>query len=486
MAERKTLRDRLAELFRPAVYLGHNAVTLIGAVLTTSAGITLVVFWAFEILSSRPTHPYAGIVFFLVLPAVFVLGLILMPVGVVWRRARLRARGLLPEAYPRIDFRSPVLRNAAALVAGLTVINVAMMGIATYRGVEYMDSTQFCGLTCHTVMAPEYTAYRGSPHSRVSCVECHIGPGAPWFVKSKLSGVRQVFAVAFDTYSRPIPSPVEDLRPARETCEQCHWPQQFLGDRFLVRTHYAEDEANTALKTVLVLKLGGRTWQGLTGIHGRHLDTGERIRYVATDEHRQVIPQVTYLDDAGQTVEYVSTDAAPTAEQLGRGEHRAMDCLDCHNRPTHAFELPDRAVDQAISEGRVSATLPFVKKKAVEVLKADYPDRETAATAVPAALTDYYRSEYPEVYREHRALVETAANEVRDLYLRNVFPAMNVLWGTYPNNIGHQDFLGCFRCHDGSHESADGKTITGDCDACHNILAMEEENPKILQDLGIE
>ncbi len=479
------IRERIAAWFRPAVFLGHNSVTLTGAVLTTSAALTLLVFWAFEILKGGPIHPYTGIVFFLILPGLFVAGLILMPLGAILRRRKLHKLGQLPEAYPQIDFREPTFRRALILVGYATFLNVVILAIATYRGVTFTDSVQFCGLTCHTVMTPVYIAYQNSPHSRVACVECHIGSGAPWFVRAKISGVRQVFAVAFNTFSRPIPSPVKELRPARDTCEQCHWPQKFHGDKFLVRTKYSDDATNTPRTTVLVVKIGGHTWQGAAGIHGRHLDTSERISYVSTDGHRQVIPKVSYIDDAGKTVEYNSTDAPATPEQLARGEHRVMDCMDCHNRPTHAFQLPERALDQAMAEGRISPQLPSIKKEAVELLRADYPDRTTAAQRIAAALTEFYRKDYPDTYRSYRALVETAAQQVAAIYLRNVFPQMKVGWGTYPNNIGHEDFLGCFRCHDGKHTSSDGRVITQDCSACHNLLAMEETNPKVLKDLGL-
>jgi hypothetical protein len=349
-----------------------------------------------------------------------------------------------------------------------------------------MDSTQFCGLTCHTVMAPEYTAHIDSPHSRVACVECHIGPGAPWFVRSKLSGTRQLLAVAFHTYSRPIPTPVRQLRPARETCEQCHWAQKFHGDKFVVRTRYADDEKNTPSTTVLVLKIGGKGSRGATGIHGRHLDTTDRISYLATDEHRQVIPRVTYVGDDGKAVEYVSTEVKATPDLLARAEHRKMDCVDCHNRPTHAFELPERAVDRALSEGGISLQLPFVKKKAVELLRAEYLDQSMAQQRIATGLTEFYRSRYPETYINHRDLVESAAHAVEAIYRRNAFPEMKVTWGTYPNNLGHEDFPGCFRCHDDSHRAADGRTITQDCTACHTILAQDESNPKILSNLGIQ
>jgi len=313
----KLVRDRT---LRPLVFLAQNRISETGIVLTTSAAITLLVFWIYLIVQARPVHPYTGIVFFLILPGVFALGLVLIPLGIWLRRRRLRARGELPAEYPKVDLRSPYLRRAFAIVVVLTLANFAIMGAASYKGVEYMDSAEFCGKTCHTVMEPEYAAYVDSPHSRVGCVECHIGPGAPWFVKAKISGVRQVFAVALKTYSKPIPSPVHDLRPARDTCEQCHWPQKFTGDRLLVRTKYGDDEKNTPSTSVLLLKIGGRTTEGLVGIHGRHLSDAERIEYVSTDGRRQVIPLVTYIDDAGKKVEYVSTDVTLTTEQLANAD----------------------------------------------------------------------------------------------------------------------------------------------------------------------
>ena len=386
-----TTTGRFRHWSRLAVHLGNNPISLVGAALTTAAGVTLVWFWLLELTSQRPVHPYLGILLFMILPAVFAFGLALIPLGLVRRRRRLRMEGKLPTEYPRVDFQAPIVRNALLLLGGVTVVNVAIMGTATYKGVEYLDSTQFCGLTCHTVMTPEYAAFVDSPHSRVGCVQCHIGPGAGWFVKSKLSGVRQVFAVALGTYSRPIPSPVHELRPARETCEQCHWPQKFTGDKLLIKKKYADDEANTLSYTVLALKVGGRNGQRAAGIHGAHLDAKARITYVTTDGRREVIPRVTYRDDKGEMVEYVSEDAKVTPEQLAKGETRDMDCIDCHNRPTHAFELPEQGVDRAITEGRISRELPFVRKKGIELLKVEYPDHKTAQSRISTALNDYYR-----------------------------------------------------------------------------------------------
>jgi hypothetical protein len=480
-----SLKERIREWSKPIYFFAQNPVSLTGAVLTTSTGLTTIAFWFYEIFLPGPPHPYIGILVFLTLPAIFVLGLLLIPVGIWLRRRSLRGSGDLPGVFPAVDLHLPVVRRTLEWVALATGINLLIIGTASYRGVEYLDSTNFCGTTCH-VMLPENTAYHLSPHAHVACVDCHIGPGLPWMVRAKVNGLRQVYMVATHTYPRPIPSPVKDLRPASQTCEQCHWPGRFAGDKLLVRTSYTDDEKNTPQTDVVMLKVGGSNGQGATGIHGHHLADAARIRYISTDPQRQTIPVVYYIDDRGKTTEFISSDAKPTKEQLDRGEHRVMDCLDCHNRPAHASELPEGAVDKQMSLGRISPELPYMKKKAVELLKVDYPTRDVAQKRITAALTNFYRTNYPEIDRAQRASVEQSSKEVAAIYLRNIFPEMRVTWDTHPNNLGHTASLGCFRCHDGSHTSAAGQTITNDCSACHQIIASGENNPKILTDLGMK
>jgi nitrate/TMAO reductase-like tetraheme cytochrome c subunit len=481
-----SLRERIASWFRPAVYLGRNPLTLAGAVLTTSSAITLIAFWLFDIAIGGTIHPYLGLIFYLVLPGIFLIGLLLMPIGALWHRHQLIRAGQMVTKYPQVDFSMADVRRALGWVAGLTAANVVILSIASYRGLEYMDTVKFCGQTCHTVMQPEYTAYQNSPHQHVACVQCHIGPGASWFVRSKISGLRQVYAVTFHTYDRPIPTPVQQLRPSRETCEQCHWPQMFAGSKLVVIRKFSDDEKNTELTTVLLLKIGGRMWERVVGIHGRHLDVTRPIQYIATDHQRQTIAQVSFTDDTGKSTVFTSTDSKPTDAQLAAGEHRTMDCVDCHNRPTHTFQMPEEALNIAMAQGSISPELPYMKKQALAALQANYPDRETAARQIAASLENFYRQSYPDVYRDKHDLLETSIGRVQAIYLRNVFPAMNITWGTYPNNLGHMDFPGCFRCHDGSHVSADGQSIPNDCDTCHTLLAVDEQNPKVLADLGIK
>jgi nitrate/TMAO reductase-like tetraheme cytochrome c subunit len=483
-SEPMALQDRLPQWFRPVAYFSYNPLTMTGVVLAVSSAFTVIGFWIYDFTTGGTINPYIGVIFILILPGILVIGLFLIPIGAYWHRHRLRAGGKLPTEYPKVDFSRPLYRHAAAWAGGFTILNAVILSVGSYRGVEYMDSANFCGQTCHTVMQPEYTAYLNSPHQRVSCVQCHIGPGAGWFVRSKLSGVRQVVAVTLHNYDHPIPSPVEQLRPARETCEQCHWPLKFTGDKLIIRKKYSDDEKNTPLTTILVMKIGGHNGHGGVGIHGRHLDVSSRVQYVAVDRQRQILPQVEYLDDKGRKIIFSSTDA--NAAKMPRSERRVMDCMDCHNRPAHTFQLPDRAVDQSIDEGLISPDLPFIKKKATEVLKAGYIDREDASRMIAARLSDFYRASYPDLYREKKGMVDAAIHEIQEIYLRNVFPAMDVKWGTYPNNLGHTDFPGCFRCHDESHSTTDGRTISNDCDACHSLLAVDEPNPKVMSELEMK
>jgi formate-dependent nitrite reductase cytochrome c552 subunit len=251
-----------------------------------------------------------------------------------------------------------------------------------------------------------------------------------------------------------------------------------------VHTAYGTDEQNQPASTVLLMKVGGRTWRGSAGIHGVHMAANSRIDFTATDGHRQVIPQVTYTAPDGTVTVYNSSSAKATAADLARGEKRTMDCVDCHNRPTHVFLLPEKAVDVAIGQGQISPALPFIKKQAVAVLRQEYPDRDTAVRSIAASLDSFYRTNYPQVYKSNATAVKTASDAVQTIYLNNVFPDMKVTWGTYPNNLGHTDSPGCFRCHDGDHVSAQGRTIPNDCSTCHDLLAVEEKNPKVLSDLG--
>jgi hypothetical protein len=465
----------------PVVYLSRNWISRIGVVIVTTA----TVLWLFLLPASvrgQFQHPYLGILAFLILPGVFFLGLILIPAGIFLHIRGERRLGRYPITYNPLTLRTPELRQLGMFIGITTLLNIAIGSQLMYRAVTYMDSVTFCGQTCHTVMQPEYTAYQNSPHSRVECIACHIGPGASWFVKSKLSGLGQVFAVTFDTYPRPIPTPVRNLRPARETCEACHWPQKFEEDRLRIVDHYADDENNTLTKTVLLMRVSGGTEN--PGIHTAHLGRGISIFYYPADEGRQTIPRVEYSNTAtGRSTVFTAADTKPGALE-GLVAHE-MDCMDCHNRPTHTFQMPGSAVDSAMASGAIPASLPFIKKTAVALLGKAYQSREAAAAAIPEALERFYQSGNAAAGAARRDEIARAAKAVVAIYRRNIFPQMHVTWGTYPNNLGHMDFPGCFRCHDGSHATPGGKAIPNDCNTCHQTLAMDEAAPKILTELGL-
>jgi hypothetical protein len=470
------LRARLTEWLSPAVFLSSNPISLAGVVLVTTAGV-LWIFLLPILLRGEADNPYLGIPAFLLLPAVFLLGLALIPAGMALRRGRIRRRGGMPETLPPLSMASAEFRRLAGFIGATTVANILIAGVWGYSAVSYMDSVSFCGTTCH-VMQPEFTAYGISPHAGVGCIACHVGSGATSFVRSKIAGTRQLVALAFDNYSRPIPAPVENMRPAREICERCHWAQRSSPRKVLVRTSYEADEANTASTTVLVMKVGG---PGDGGIHGGH----QGVEYIALDRQRQRIARVSRTTDSGGATVYDSATSPATPEQLAAGQRRAMDCLDCHNRPAHTFELPEAAVDRAIAGGRIRASLPFIKRETVAALRQEYPDHETAARQIAERLEAFYRASYPAVAEAEAAAIQNAIGAAQSIYLENVFPKMKVSWGTYPNNLGHVDFPGCFRCHDGTMASPEGRTIPSDCNSCHELPAVGEANPEILSVLGL-
>jgi formate-dependent nitrite reductase cytochrome c552 subunit len=251
--------------------------------------------------------------------------------------------------------------------------------------------------------------------------------------------------------------------------------------RLRVFGKYAEDEANTRTQTVLMMMLGGGK---IAGIHGAHVGAGTHIRFAVADPKRQTIPWVEYRNTTtGDVQTFLASDAKP--ESVTSLPTYEMQCVDCHNRPTHTFDLPDRAMDKALAAGDISVSLPYVKKEGVELLKASYATSEEANSKLPIALTNFYQQKYPDVYAKRSQDVAQASQAVLGIYSRNVFPDLKVAWGTYPNNLGHTDFPGCFRCHDGSHTSSGGKTIKQECNTCHEPLAMDETSPEILKTLGL-
>lgn len=461
---------------RPAWFLlTQHWLSLVGTALVATA----VISWLFVLplqIRGHASNPYAGIIVFLVLPVVFFAGLALVPIGVYLSKRQIR------EGLTHAEFeRKAALRRIAWFFIVVTVVNILIGTQLTYRAVTYMETPQFCGASCHS-MKPESAAYRNSPHSRVECVDCHVAPGAAGWINSKTNGLHQLASTVLGTTPRPIPSALESNRliPARETCEHCHWPQNLGGARLRVISKYANDEANTRSETVLLMLVGGNR---IAGIHGAHFGPGIHIRFAAADPARQTIPWVEYRNtETGDFRKFAAADPPSAANALPTYE---MQCVDCHNRPTHTFDLPERAMDKALAFGDIPAALPFIKKESVELLKTTYTSSQEATEKLPAALVSFYQQNYPDIYAKRMDDIRQAGQSVLAIYQRNVFPELKVSWGTYPNNLGHTDFPGCFRCHDGSHTAADGKTITQDCNTCHEPLTMDEASPEILKTLGL-
>ena len=476
---------------RPTLFFGNNPISLAGGAITTAAGVTMIAYWLVELYGRPNDNPYLGIIFFLLLPALFIAGLILIPLGLFLRRRKLQKAGQIPAEFPKVDFNDRIFRRGVDIVMVATIVNFLVVSVASYRGSAYMDSPQFCGQSCH-VMHPEYTAYKISAHSHVACVDCHIGAGAAAYFSAKVNGTKQLIEVSLHPlaplapkwipdYPTPIPSPVESLRPARYTCEGCHTPARFIGEKLLVKSSFADDEKNTETQTVVVLHLGGRdSLSHLTGIHGVHLG---HIEYVATDPSRTSIPWVQKRNDDGTETVFAT---AAAGQGVPQGERRVMDCIDCHNRAAHTFVTAEDALNRAMAEGAVSPELPWVHKEGLELLKANYSSEAEARAKIPAQLEAFYRTEHPEVLATKAALVKSAGDQLVILYSQNVFPFMKVTWGTHPNHIGHMDYPGCWRCHDGDHAAKNGSSITNDCSACHNLLVQDQPKPKVLSDLGIQ
>lgn len=454
----------------------HNWLSYAGAMIAVFALILFVFLFVVHSIIDTAQLPYAGLVTFVLVPIVFIFGLILIPIGMSleWRLLKRKHTRPFPR-FPIIDLNNPHQRNATFIFAVGSILLMFLIALSGYKSYHVTDSVAFCGTLCHSVMAPEYIAYQNSPHARVRCVDCHVGGGADWFVKSKMSGAYQVYAVLFNKYPRPIPAPIESLRPAQETCEQCHWPERFYGAQQKKLIHFLPDEDNTRWDINLLIKTGGGSPEsGLTeGIHW-HMNIANRVEYIATDEKRQEIPWVRLTNtENGEVTEYISTEKPLSDEEIASAEVRKMDCMDCHNRPTHIFQSPSNSMNIALSTGKIEPTLPFIKQIGVKMLSANYDSTEMALNEIENGLNKFYQDNHAEITNHQGEDISRAIVGIQNIYKNNFFPDnMKVRWDIYPDNIGHLNFPGCYRCHDGLHKSDDGKFITNECTACHIIIGQ--------------
>lgn len=451
-----------------------NSISLTGVLIALVSFFAIVILF-FANIFLAPDNPYIGIVTYLVFPVFLIGGLLLIPLGMLIERNRqLKKKEVKERRLPVIDFNQHEQRNAFLLFLIVSIVFIILSSIGGYKAYNFTESVAFCGKICHTIMKPEYTTYLNSPHARVSCVECHVGEGANWYVKSKLSGAYQVYATLANKYPKPIPTPIENLRPAQETCEHCHWPRQFFGGKQRVFTYYLSDEENTPFELNMLMKVGGGSPETskTSGIHW-HMNIQNKIEFISTDEKRENIPWVRSTNlSTGEVKTFVNEDNPPSEELLAESEIHTMDCMDCHNRPTHIFKSPSVSVNKAISINRIDKSLPMVKSVSVELLANDYETTESAVSTIAEEIWKYYRENYQDIFENKKDSIKQAIKELQSIYKRNIFPEMGVKWEVYHDNIGHLNFPGCYRCHDNKHITEFGDKLANDCNQCHTIMSQ--------------
>lgn len=441
-----------------------------GLIAVISLFMIIILFLASLILDVGDN--YSGLFTFIILPALMIAGLALMFIGLIRSRRKRRLQSSETAKLPIVDFNDPKQRMIVfVLTIGLSVF-VVLSALGGYQAFHYTESNQFCGTVCHSVMEPEYTAYQGSAHARVNCVECHVGSGVNWYVKSKLSGLYQVYSVMAGAYPRPIPTPLHDLRPAQETCEKCHWPEKFYDRKFVFHKHYLADEENTEWDIAMVMKTGPayRALGQQEGIHW-HINSNVKIEYASTNIKRDTIILVKYTDLLSGEVHIYMDETYPLdQDQISNLEFRTMDCLDCHNRPSHDYKSPQRFFDDAMTSGKISSDLPDIKVAAMDILRNVFPTKDSAFSYIESEIYGYYDMLYPELMETDKETIDRAILAIKEGYSKNVFPYMKADWKAYPNFMGHIENNGCYRCHNDRFKSTEQtRTISRDCTLCHHI-----------------
>lgn len=450
----------------------YNWVSLIGATIALISFSMIVFLFAVSVFINEGAT-YLGLVIYIILPSLLVFGLILIPIGMYFKSKKEKKGEVQDLRWPIFNLNEERQRNAATIFIIGTTIFLFATAIGSYEAFHFTESNQFCGEICHTVMAPEYTAYQSSPHARVKCVDCHVGTGADWYVRSKMSGMYQVYAVLADNYPRPIPTPISNLRPAQETCEQCHWPEKFYAHKLKVQRHYLSDEKNSEWDIHMLMKIGpDNSALGLAeGIHW-HINPDIKIEYKSSNDSRQSIPWVKYTNlKTGEEHIYLNEDEGDI-EGLDTLEARVMDCVDCHNRPSHNYKPPAFFVNNALTAGTMPKELPGIKSLSMEICGTEFSTMDSAMQYIEQTINEHYESNYDSIYTNHKDLIDKAVVGLQNEFKRNIFPEMKVRWDAYPNNIGHVEFNGCFRCHNDLHVSDEGRMISKDCNLCHTIIAQ--------------
>jgi len=451
-----------------------NWLTIIGSII---AGINLALIFLLFIISTifNKGDTNLGLFIYIILPGFFILGLLLIPVGMIRERRRISKLSVREESrFPKMDLNDPRHRNAFIIFTITTIIVLFLSTLGSFQAFHITESVEFCGKLCHKVMEPEYTAYQNSPHANVACVECHVGSGASWYIKSKLSGLHQVYAVMTKTYPTPIETPLHDLRPARETCEKCHWPQKFYARTLWTNKYFLADSVNSEWDIMLQMKTGPE-YSGLglkEGIHW-HINPDVNIEYISENDKRENITYVKYTNKKTGAVKIFRNSGNPISDSLVTASvPRVMDCIDCHNRPSHNYNSPTVYFDKAMLRGAISKDIPFFKKAAMGILKETFSDRDTALIKIKESITSYYTAGFSDYYSKNKSLIDSSITAVQKAFAENTFPKMKVTYDHYPEHIGHLESDGCFRCHNDAFVAADGTKISRECNLCHTIVGQ--------------
>jgi len=439
----------------------RNWISLAGLVIGVGSFFAFVLLFAVDIMSHHG-NPYMGILAYVVAPGFLIFGTVLVIAG-AWLKLRQEHRAQPGALAGMLTIDLLRARDRRILICfGLVSIGfIFLTALGSYQTYHYTETVQFCGQACH-VMEPEFVTSQHSPHARVDCVACHVGPGAVAYFKTKINGVRQLYHTVRGDFERPVLLTAAKQRPAQETCEQCHWPQKYTGSLERTLRHFLADEKNTPFTVRLLLNVGGGDPASgpVGGIHW-HMNLGNKIEYISPDEMRSTIPWIRYTNEKGVVTEY----RAPNfKDDPAKYPIRTMDCMDCHNRPSHRFRTPNDAVDLALANKQIDPKIPWVKSKVVAVLTKTYATKEEALKKIDAGL----RADYP-----NRSDVGAIIAQAQTIYKDNFFPEMKSDWRVHPDNLSHKEWNGCFRCHDGKHKAPDKSTIkASDCKACHLILAQ--------------
>jgi len=441
----------------------RNWISWIGILLAASGLFAFLLLVAIDQFAGH-RNPYVGILAYVVAPGFFLLGIFITLIGALlqWRRER-RAIKVAEPVTIKIDLSRPRDRRILGMFAAGSVFFLFLTAVGSYQTYHYTESVNFCGQTCHLPMEPQFVAFQHTAHAKVECVACHVGPGAAAYFRTKLNGVKQLYHAVRGDFDRPIFVSEANPRPPQAICEQCHWPQKYAGAIYKNYNHFLADEKNTPFGVRLVMNVGGGDPSSGPpgGIHW-HMNISNKIEYIASDNLLMEIPWVRKTDANGVVTEYRTPEFKddPSTHKI-----RRMDCMDCHTRPAHKVHPPNDAVDLAMAIGRIDPKIPWVKSKVVAALVQPYKTTTEAQQGITASL----RQAYPDSAQAEPIIRETLA-----IYQANFFPEMKMDWRTHPDFVGHKDSNGCFRCHDGKHQSADGKSSiqASDCNSCHLIVAQ--------------